>query len=51
MSSFSVSVKEDDMRTVANWIEEKDESTTSEFDRFLGYSSSFSFFGKLLFLK
>jgi hypothetical protein len=33
---ISVSVKEDDMRTVANWIEEKDESTTSEFDRFLG---------------
>jgi hypothetical protein len=36
MSPSLVSVKEDDMRTVANWIEEKDESTTSEFDRFLG---------------
>ncbi len=41
--SFSVSVKEDDMRTVANWIEEKDESTTSEFDRFLGLVIIFCF--------
>jgi hypothetical protein len=32
----AVSVKEDDMRTVANWMEEKEENTTSEFDRFLG---------------
>ncbi len=37
------------MRTVANWIEEKDESTTSEFDRFLGLFIIFFFFGKLIF--
>jgi hypothetical protein len=35
---IAVSVKEDDMQNVANWIEEKDESTTSEFDKFLGKS-------------
>ena len=42
-----VSVKEDDIQNIANWIEEKDESTTSEFDRFLGQSPvflSFNFF-------
>ena len=38
-----VSVKEDDIQNIANWIEEKDESTTSEFDRFLGQSPFFIF--------